>query len=305
MTKKFSNLLLGLLWLMTVTLATTFWMNIKYGFNIFSAAHWAYLSELQAYRTNIKTDFYISLIVAIIIGLTGLYLLARPKVQTFFIEPSQMPPPPKTDTPNIFNLNNQTEPAHQPTDEQPLTKTQTPHINVARPLSPTGMTRTQMAHTVANTIPTPKPEIIPPTPSGPAHPTEITKILEDNGYIIKPCARIGKLIKPVVALSYDQTVWVCSENVSTADMVDALQNLIAVFDDTLGDSAGDMNVRGCVINAPDTSNNPDIVSIFRTTAEFQEFISAHPNNKPDDYDTELFDAVSTYISTVINYIGKQ
>lgn len=305
MTKKFSNLLLGLLWLMTITLATTFWMNIKYGFNIFSAAHWAYLSELQAYRTDIKPDFYISLIVAIIIGLTGLYLLARQKMQTFFIEPSQMPPPPQSDTPNILTLNKPTKPVHQPIQDQNSTKPVAPHIDVVRPMSPTGLSRNQPTPNDTRSIPTPKPKIMVPTPSEPSHTAEITKILEDNGYIVKPCARIGKLVKPVVALSYDQTVWICSENVSTTDITDALQTMITVFDDTLGDSAGDINVHGCIISAPNTPENSDTISTFATLQEFQEFITTHPNNKPADYDAELFDAVSTYISTVTNYIGKQ
>ena len=34
-------------------------------------------------------------------------------------------------------------------------------------------------------------------------------------------------------------------------------------------------------------------------------MNAHQNTKTEDYDPELFDAISTYISTVTNYIGKQ
>ena len=37
----------------------------------------------------------------------------------------------------------------------------------------------------------------------------------------------------------------------------------------------------------------------------KQFISEHPNTKPDDFDSDLFDAISTYISTVMNYIGKE
>ena len=303
MTKKFGNILLGMLWLMTITLATTFWMNIKYGFNIFSAAHWAYLSELQAYRTQIKLDFYISLIAAIIIGLTGLYFLLRPKLQTFFIEPSQMPPPvSKVDTPNILHHHESETTAQVDANEsKPM-----PRLSLTRPMSPTNMGRTLQPHMAeTKTVPVPTPKISSPEPTASPHLAEITNIMEKAGYIMKPCARIGKLIKPVVALSYDQTVWVCSENVSTADVTDALQTLIAVFDDTLGDSANDMTVHGCIINSQTASENPDLVSTFNTLDEFQEFMNAHQNTKTEDYDPELFDAISTYISTVTNYIGKQ
>lgn len=307
MTKKFSNLLLGLLWLMTITLATTFWMNIKYGFNIFSAAHWAYLSELQAYRTEIKLDFYISLIAAIIIGLTGLYLLARPRVQTFFIEPSQMPPPPVSYKENQPILNQpqyvDTEPVPK---EEPVTQQQQPHTAMKRPMSPTGISRPNIVQKSPRTASVMTPKIpTPHTPAAPTHIAEIQSILEKGGYIIKPCERIEKLIKPVVALTYNQTVLVCSENVSTAEIQDALQTLITIFDDTLGDTADDMTVHGYIVNASDESTNPDLISVFDTLDEFQEFIDTHPNTKTEDFDQELFDAISTYIGTVTNYIGKQ
>ncbi|MBO4700845.1 MAG: hypothetical protein J5620_03815 [Alphaproteobacteria bacterium] len=288
---------------MTVTLATTFWMNIKYGFNIFSAAHWAYLSELQAYRTDIKLDFYISLILAIILGLVGLYFLARPKMRTFFIEPSQMPPPPQVDTPNIFNLQRSVESVKQQPDEQ--TAPRAPQINITRPMSPTGIPTPQKTPPKNNTVYVPAPKITPADPAISPHLAEISGIFEMAGYIIKPCTRIGKLIKPVVALSYDQTIWVCSENVSGADVLDALQTLIAVFDDTLGDTANDLTVRGCIINSPDSAENSELITTFGTTDEFQEFMTNHPNIKPADYDQDLFDAISTYIGTVTNYIGKQ
>ena len=304
MTKKIGNLLLGLLWLMTITLATTFWMNTKYGFNIFSAAHWAYLSEMQAYRTQIKIDFYISLIAAIIIALTGLYFLLRPKLQTFFIEPSQMPPLPNQVTaPNILH--------HHETDTQQAEQT---NNTMSRPEIRPTMTRPASPMATSNNRPrllTPAPNLTPrlntqsQSSAESPHMIEISSTMENAGYIVKPCARIGKLIKPVVALSYDQTVWVCSENISTADMKDALQTLIAIFDDTLGDSANDLTVHGCIIGAPEKSSDPDLISTFNTLDEFKEFMNAHPNNKPDDYDAELFDAISTYISTVTNYIGKQ
>lgn len=311
MTKKFSNLLLGLLWLLTVTLATTFWMNIKYGFNIFSAAHWAYLSELQAYRTEIKMDFYISLIAAIIIGLTGLYLLARPKMRMFFIEPSQMPPPSTgVDTPNILHRPKTNKSITEPAPEQANNTAPriAPQPNPARPISPMGTRQTVPTPNRATTAPhfnTPAPKITAPEPTAGPHIVEIGNIIENAGYIIKPCQRIGKLIKPVVALAYNQTVWVCAENVSVADMTDALQTIVTVFDDTLGDTANDMNVHGCIINTREPSNNQELISVFGTIDEFREFINTHPNTKPTDYDPDLFDAISTYIGTVTNYIGKQ
>ena len=301
MTKKFGNFLLGLLWLLTITLATTFWMNIKYGFNIFSAAHWAYLSELQAYRTEIKLDFYISLIVAIIIGLVGMYMLTRPRRQMFFIDPAHMPPAPNTTTINVLPQPKQPEPEIPIKNDSPR-----PMVTSARPMPPTAMSTNRPRPANTATILAPRVTTAPNQKQTESpHIGEISSIMENAGYIVKPCAHIGKLTKPVVALAYDRTVWVCSENVSLADIQEALQTLIAVFDDTLGDTANDMFVHGCIVNSPDESQDPALISTFKTIDEFQEFIKSHPNTKPDDYDAELFDAISTYIGTVTNYIGKQ
>lgn len=134
---------------------------------------------------------------------------------------------------------------------------------------------------------------------------EISSIMGNAGYLIKPCSKIGKLIKPIVALSYDQTLWIATAGVSTSDVMDALQTLISVFDDTLGDSADDMSVRACILNPTDESTKSDLISTFKSMDDLREFMDAHPNKKPDDYDQDLFDAVSTYIDTVTNYIGKQ
>lgn len=304
MTKKFEKFLLGLLWLLTITLATTFWMNIKYGFNIFSAAHWAYLSELQAYRTQIKTDFYISIIAAIVIGLIGLYVLARPPRQKVYpvSKPVTPPEPEQPATPKIPD-----NPKDVPEDI-PAKQTDLPHpvVPSVRPLPPSG------AHAAPPRIQLPQPPSVSTShfavPAAkqqkPQHLDEISNIFQDAGYIIKKCNRIGDLKEPVVALSYDQKLWIGTSNVSASDAMDAVQTLLAVFADTLGDSANDMSVYACILNATDEPEDRDIISTFNTLDELKNFVNAHPNAKPEDYDPELFDAVSTYIDTVINYIGK-
>ena len=297
MTKKFDNFLLGLLWLLTVTLAATFWMNIKYGFNIFSAAHWAYLSELQAYRTQIKLDFYISLIGAIVIGLTGLYLLARPRRQTFFIEPTKMPPRPDQSNPRVILP----QPEEQKENIQTKLNQPTARPTPPRPASPTIMRTAPTPPRAPHTIPTPKTLTTTPAP----HMFQIIDVFESTGYTVRKCVRIGKLVQPVVALSYNQTLWIAVEGVSTSDVMDAIQTLITIFDDTLGDSANDISLHACVLDATDDSTNPDLISTFKTLDELRKFMNEHPNTKPDDYDQDLFDAVSTYIDTVTNYIGKQ
>ena len=71
---------------------------------------------------------------------------------------------------------------------------------------------------------------------------EIKSIFQNAGYTPKKCARIGKLIEPMVALAYDNTVWIATSGVPVSDAMDAIQTLVTVFDDTLGDTANDMSV---------------------------------------------------------------
>lgn len=303
MTKKFEKFLLGLLWLLTITLATTFWMNIKYGFNIFSAAHWAYLSELQAYRTQIKTDFYISIIAAIVIGLVGLYMLARPPRPKVYTQHKPITKEPEQSITQTVSYETKTVPESVPTQKTDLPR---PVIPSARPLPPSGAHAAPPRIQVQQTAPVATSHFTAPNikQQKPQHLDEISNIFQNAGYVIKKCNRIGDLKEPVVALSYDQKLWIGTSNVSASDAMDAVQTLLAVFADTLGDSANDMSVYACILNATDEPEDRDIISTFNTLDELKNFVNAHPNTKPEDYDQELFDAVSTYIDTVINYIGK-
>ena len=280
--------MLGLLWLMTVALAITFWMNIRYGFNIMSAAHWEYLSTLQASRASIKPEFYLSIIGAIFVGIAGMYLLVRPRFRKIVLTP----------------------PA--PTQAQIPSATVVP----ARPKAPTGMraisVRPQIqkpSNMVPAIAPRPKPLATPPAVQNkePENPLgeKIKSVFESAGYVMKPCKKLGRLVNPVVALGYDNMVWIGISNNSTENMQDAIQTLVTIFDDTLGDMANDMSLHGCIIKPTESgNNNPDLISTFASIEEFSEFMKKYQNKKPDDFDNELFDAVSTYVTTVTGYTGN-
>ena len=51
----------------------------------------------------------------------------------------------------------------------------------------------------------------------------------------------------------------------------------------------------------DIDNN---IMYFADIDELRQFIDENPNQKPDEDDTENFDAYSSYISTVIDYVRK-
>ena len=296
MKRFFDKVLLGVLWLITATLATTFWMSVRYGFNILSSAHWAYLSELQAKRTHVKQDFYISIIVALVIALIGLYLIVRPRHRKIVLEtnPTQVPvPETKTEQENITEPKQPTvSPTHRPIAPAGLGLGMR---NSAMPVSHPAPTA-YAPQIVASTAPSIEP---PQNPQG----GEISSVFESAGYMIKKCNKINNLKKPVMAVAYDQTIWIASSNIAPSIMQDAIESLIAVFDDTLGETAQDIEVRGMIVNPTDKENfNNDLIATFDTIAELKEFIE--PNEKPEDFDNELFEAFTTYIDTVAGYIGK-
>jgi len=305
MTRNFDNFLLGLLWLLSIALATTFWMNIGYGFNILSSAHWAYLSELQASRTQIKFDFYVSLIAAITIGLVGLYIIMRPRIRRTVNPDTSV----KTEPPIHTNVIPTNMPERE-TQKIPVTPDRPKILSQNRPMTPTGLTSTMRPPQQPLAPPTPRavtptPNITTPKTETKKPDPEIQNIFESGGYIIKPCQKIGKLVSPVIALGYDNTLWIATSGASVSDTQDAIQTLISLFDDTLGDSADDIIVHGCIVNTTEQSNNPDLISTFATLDEMKQFLSDKPNTKPDGFDNDLFDAISTYISTVTQYIGKE
>ncbi len=295
MKRNFEKILLGILWLMTVTIATTFWMNVRYGFNILSAAHWEYLATLQADRASIRLGFYTSIIIAIMVGLIGLYMIVRPRFRKLKITTQTNPTPQskQKDLPMV---------AYQPgTPTRP---------NMARPLSPTTMHTN--VHT-SNNGPLPTPTTpnttytmptTPPTANVNPLAHQISNMFESAGYNVKTSKRIGKLISPVVALGYDQSILIGVSHESDENAQDAVGTLVSIFDDTLGNSANDMSVLVCSVE-PIGTNTTDTATIrhFATLSEFQEFMNATQNIKPDDFDQDLFDAVSTYINTVITHLG--
>lgn len=311
MKRFFEKFLLGILWLLSITLITTLWMNTNYGFDMLSAAHWEYLGTLQANRSEIKPDFYISLIAALFIALIGLYLIVRPRTKRIKDTTSTMP-----QKSNIVIVPQQ--PVIQPTPapekpkveyktEQTFTPRPAPAISLTtRPMSPMGLRPPTQRPTA--TIPTPPLQPKPmatPQPVQNTNSPEIRTALESGEYIIKKCDRIGKLQNPIVAIAYDQSMWIIATKASPNTMVDAIQTLVTIFDDTLGETANDIKLRGFIIEPTEpVQRSDDLIITFDNTADFVKYVSEHKNIKPDDYDAELFEAFSTYIGTVTGYIGK-
>ena len=78
MRNNLEHILLSMLLGLSILLGLSFWLNTTFGFNIFYKEHWEVLARLQASHTPIHYGFYISIIVAILIFLIGIYVIYRP-----------------------------------------------------------------------------------------------------------------------------------------------------------------------------------------------------------------------------------
>lgn len=297
MRNRTNNILIGLLWLLAISLGTSFWFNTKYGFNIFSLQHWQYLAYMQASGQPVKTGFYISFLIIVIIAVLGLYKLLQPKNHGSIMptrDNSQRPAQPQQ---SIQPIIQETKPIEVSTPQEPAATTMPGMVRPPR-LNIPAVTRT--------TAPTPRVPLTATAPSTPKVDPEqeyadIHEIFTSAGYVYKGSPRIKNVQTSVIAIGTDEVLWIGATGISTSDMQRAIDTLNGVFADTLDDI--EININAFIIGAPDNTDNSSIMH-FASVDELRAFINEHKNTPPDEDEQENFDAYSGYIGTVVDYIGK-
>ncbi|MBR5153774.1 MAG: hypothetical protein IKW57_03205 [Alphaproteobacteria bacterium] len=319
MRDKINNILLGTLWLMVAALGACFWFNSQFGFNIFSTSHWKYLGYMQAAQNPVTPLFYISMIIAIFLTIYVLYLLLRPRIRKipiphrYTVHSNYTKNPEKTTTPAATKSPSTIQPpisvsvvsVPQPTKSESAPALQTqqiPEINLSRPprlnlsvtpiLHPTPVVQATPTHT-------PKTPQKTETNDWP----QLREIFESAGYVIKPTPRIGGVQTSLFAIGINETIWIGAVGIKTSTLQSALDIINQVFADTLDDII--INVNGFVLSAPDSANpeSPNILT-FDTPSSLDKYMHEHENPPIPSDDDGNFDAFSSYISTVIEYLGK-
>ena len=304
MMSKINNILIGVLWLLAVTLGTTFWFNTIFGFNIFSIPHWQHLAYIQATGQSVKPAFYISIIVAVLIAFYGLYKLLQPRFRQIKLtvfdrtrtatKPDLMAAATQTtqqivQTP-VIQPDNEQSPSTETHNDNALQNNRPPRLNIP------AVTRNATAPRVPLTP-------IQKTPTNPeTEYADIRNIFESAGYLYKGAPKIKNVQTAVVAIGTDEILWIGAVGVQNADMNRAVQTLSGVFADTLEDI--EIHINAFVIAAPDAANATPNILQFATVDDLRNYISGIPNTPPDGDDVENFDAYSGYIGTVMDYIGK-
>ncbi len=344
MKNKFDRILLGILWVLAIALGVSFWFGSQYGFNLFSGAHWRHLAYMQASQSPIRMGFYLSLTVATVVMLVGLYLIVRPRfrkirlpiVQTAPKAPTSIAPQPQmantpvktitqapaikhTNTPNIPSTEI-TRPAQQTHTAQPVPATPPP-----APRAPYAGTRPPRLNLGINvntppaTPPAPTPNIAPsvpitppPAPIAPVAPSAPTT-KKEYPEISEIFANAGYVIKktpqidnvPISLLAIGT-----GENMwigAVGIRTTELRTVMDKMSQVFSDTLEDIyiNINGFVIAALDADTSEfQDILKFPTIDALREYIATVPNPPVPDDDDGNFAAYSEYIDTVITYIGK-
>ena len=303
MKNKINQFLLGILWLLAVTLGASFWLNTVYGFNIFSASHWEYLAYMQASKLPINQTFYVSVIIIILLAFIGLYALIRPRLRKFNKNLFKHPVNTKV---NVITDKTasalETLPAE--TQSSPITQN-----NITASLSrPPRLVLPTLKNDVSlqrrdSISKSNQSDTLTQNSSQEQNISEIKEIFSSAGYSVKSNTKINGIQTALIAIGANENLWIGATGIKTTDLRTMIEKLEQIFADTLEDIY--INVNGFVINAIDasTSEFQDIL-MFNSISELEDYIKGVPNAPIPDDEKEDFEAYSQYIDTVINYIGK-
>ena len=286
---------------MVATLGTTFWFNTRFGFNLFSGAHWDYLATQQASRTPVSFWFYFSFVAATFITLFVLYLLIKPRRRHIKISAPQKPNTAPKTNPDASQINiipgtvqhaptTPVAPTAAPMPPRP------PRLNIApaNTFAPATPMPTTMTPTIPATTTTPSVQTKQDWP-------EIREIFSMAGYVIKPEPFINGKKMALLAIGTDEVLYLGAVGISTSQMQGCVNKLQQIFRDTLDDI--EITVNAFVLN-PTGTNADESILTFNSIDELRHYMNEHRNTPLNTDDAENFAAYSEYITTVIEYIGK-
>ena len=287
--------------LITVLLATStllglsFWLNVKFHFNLFSLAHWNTLAKLQASQTPIDKGFYISIGVAIFIFLFCLVVIIThrhtPISHTQQIQKTVVKPI--------------AQPVVQSTKE-PVTEAQ-PSVLMARP--PRLNLPKNMAEVVAakHNAPASAPQQTTKTSMGnetSPYNSVLSEIFSDAGYVVKKLPTISGFTPNLFAIANNEILWFGGVDCDKEIIKKTINKLQDTFRETLEDIP--INIFSFILDTNNRYNHEtdadSELEIFHSVDECRQFIMEHRATEIPESDKENFQAYSEYIDTIIQYI---
>jgi hypothetical protein len=292
MKRQIDHFLLGTLWLLVCAMGASFWYNVRFGFDIFSGAHWRYLGVLQAGGNMVAPGFYISMILIAVLAIFGLYMIVRPRFRKIKLgTPPMVAAAPAKPAANPIPENNAAD-----TSTGVIIPTRPPRLNI-----PTISNRANLA--AAPT--TDAPQSVAPAPMvfiDTNIKTELNSIFESAGFMIKNPPHIGNLRPTLFAIGPDEIVWIGTTGGNAGDLADAIGKLNDIFTETLEDIT--ININAFIIS-PLSRVSDGRIKYFDSLDDLRDYINQNRSRDIPADEREDFDAYSEYIDTVTNYFNKQ
>lgn len=325
--ERINYILLGTLWCLAILLLLDFTMNTVYNFNIFSAAHWQFVANIQAANRPIAPGFYVIISLAIILCIAGLFILCRPRLRKIILKTNDATP----QAPHIPPV--QAEPVKPvPVALEPAVSQQSTPISMPEPKLATESliqpepTITPQPEKQAEQTPViqrpphlhiqkgihvapPKPRPTEQKPVDVEKPValyvdELRDIFEKNNYRVLSAKTISGVPLSLIALGSDETLWLGATDISHEQMTNVMLAFQSVFKETLEDIEIDINA--FIINPTDT-DSVDAILDFDSVTSVDHAINAQPNEPESAADAESgnMDAFAGYIETVLTYLGNK
>ncbi len=288
--KKYLGQILATILLGTsILLGLSFWLNVRFSFNMLNATHWNELTRLQAAHTPINKLFYISLGVAVFLFIFGLYMIFRPRFRNIFksnkvvntYQPLQIK---QTDT--EMGINKEQIPLPQTT----IPLQQPPKLNLPKRM----VAATMQKHILQQSQQT-KTDITQPN----IYDSELSEIFNDAGYKVKPNLTIAGFTTNLFAIGTNEQVWFGAVDCDIEQFTTAVNRLKSLFAETLDDVP--INLSAFILDTKHLYESNNETLIFYSMDELKGFISDNPNPEITDSERENFDAYSDYIDTIIQY----
>ena len=291
MRNKFEHFLLSFLLGIAVLLGLSFWLNVIYGFNLFSKEHWNELARLQAEQIPVSTGFYVSIIVAVFIFVFGILLLyiiptikrTREKVSNSFLSTAPMVPSHK---------------AEEKKEDNTIFEPQMPKLNMSQP--PKLNLPSNMAEIMQQRNENNQNKVKEPVTD---YDAILTQIFKDKGFMVKPNPVISGFSPNLFAIAPNEIVWIGAVDTDINKLQSAINRLDGIFTDTLEDIK--ININAFLIDTKNTYQSNASIFVFKTLEELKTFVTELPPAWPKDMsnaDQENFDAYSEYIDTIIQYV---
>ena len=294
MRNKFEHILLSVLFGIAVLLGLTFWLNIVYGFNLFSAEHWDELARLQAEHIPVSNGFYISIAVAILVLIFGLlFLYVSVIVHKYQKKTVKESVDFLTTAPTLPKQENKEEKEEKIDVESPrmhLNLSQPPKLNLPSNMASVLQQRHESIQQKQEEAPT-------------RYDSLLAQIFQSKGYVIKPNPVISRFTPNLFAIAPNEIVWIGAVDTDTNTLQNAINRLESIFTETLEDIK--ININAFIIDTKNTQTTSDSIFIFKSIDELKTFVSELPPAWPEDMsntDQDNFDAYSEYIDTIIQYV---